>query len=181
MSFYESDPVEAAPFLELPAFQYGSWGLPAFRRNNYSLLEPARIFLWQNCGLLGYVIPRSAIANAQVPAGILKYQQIEDRVQLPPGSFLMGLSGYSSAAAGFRFSIYDEGTKDFVLSDKWENSTDVDVSNVDDGKPHMLEDPYCVVSPGILQIKVCNLAATTNDFSLLLWFAVPKGTKGATT
>ena len=175
MSFYESDPIEDAPFLELPSMQYGSWGMPgSFRRNNYSLLEPARIFLWQNYAPLIYIIPKSAIIAPL--GGVAKFDQIEDRVQLRPGSFLLALSGMTTLPAGFRFSLFDEGSADYVLSDKWENWTDVDFSTPGHSQPHMLPEPYCVVSPGRLQVRVVNLANDTNDFQLALHFAVPKGT-----
>jgi len=177
MSFYESDPISDAPFLELPSFQYGAWGMPGtFRRNNYSLLEPARSFLWQNYAPVNWVIPRSAVLKQNTPAGVSALGQIEDRFQLPPKSWLLAWAGYSSNAAGFRFSIYDEGAQDYAISERWQNGSDtaVDTSS-DSGSPHMLPEPYLVVSPGALQAKVVNLANAINDFQMVVYFAVPKG------
>jgi hypothetical protein len=177
-TFYESEPIEEAPFLELPTFQYGSLGMPGpphFRRNNYTIAETLRPFLWANYAPMLYVLPRTALLNQVSPAGILAFQQFEDRAQVPPGTFILGWSAFSAQAAGFRFQIFDEGAKDYVLTEKWQRSSDADVSNTDEGKPHLLPEAYCVVSPGRLQFKVVNLAAVTNDFGLVIHLAIPKG------
>src|SRR5262249_19235293 len=97
--FFDCDPIQEAPFLELPNFQEGS--LPCKPpRNDYSLLEPLRPFLFQNYDPYMWVIPRTAILNAQVPTGVLPGQQIEDRIQLPKGCWIVGFAGH---AAGIGF------------------------------------------------------------------------------
>lgn len=184
MSFYESDPISDAPLLELPAFQYGSWGLPgmpgmpgSFRRNNASMLEPARAFLWQNYSPQNYILPKTVTLLAQSPSGILPLQQVEDRIQVPAGSYILGYSAAvitrSGVVNGFRWSIFDEGAQDFVLTDKWQPYTD-GVDDGDGGTPHMLAEPYLVVSPGRLQIRVVNMDNVTSDFQLCTYLAVPR-------
>jgi hypothetical protein len=174
--FYESDPLMEMPVLELPSLQYGSMGLPGttFRRNNFSLAETLRPFLWSNYAPYLFVCPRTSVINAQAPAGILAFQSYEDRITLQPGSFLVGWSAYSSQAAGFRFQLYDVGAQDYVLTDKWQNWTDAEAGDTAESVPHLLPDPYVVVSPGQLLIKVVNLATVTNDFQMVLHFCSPK-------
>jgi len=172
--FYESDPLQDAPFLELPDFQYGSL-LCTPRRNNYTLLEPTRPFLWENFAPYMFVMPSSATILAQTPAGLLPFAQVEDRIQIPGKSWLLGISGFSAHAAGFRFSIYDEGAMSYALSDKWINGSDFSVDPAALGTtPQILPDPYLVVDPGKLQIKIVNLANANNDCQVILHFAIPK-------
>lgn len=175
--FYESDPLTEMPALELPNFQYGPL-LTNPRRNNFSLLEPVRGFLWQNYGLYRWTAPKTSIINAQAPPGVLPYQQVEDRVQLPPKSWLIAVacvSGGERAADGFRFQIWDEGAQDYCLSDgSWINWTDFLMDPAAGGRPFILPEKYLVVAPGALQIKIVNLSASNNNLSLMLDFAVPK-------
>jgi len=171
--FFDNDPIQEAPFLELPNFQEGS--LPCRPpRNDYSLLEPLRPFLFQNYDPYMWVIPRTSILNAQVPTGVLPGQQIEDRIQLPKGCWILGFAAHASGI-GFRWQIWDEGAQDYAMSDRWLQGTDVDTDTTDGATPCILPDPYLVVSPGRLQVRVTNLDNTAiQNFNLLIHIAVPR-------
>jgi hypothetical protein len=185
MSFYEQDPLAQAPFLELPAYQYGSLGVNlSGRRNNYSLLEPVRPFLFGPYFWRGLVIPRASVIIANNPDGLTPFQQVEDRFPLPKGSWIVGFSAFSQQDAGFRFQIYDLGAKEFVLCESWmQNQTDAhDPSGAADGIGHILPHPYCVVSAsangwGMLQAKLVNSSNLANDCQLLIHVACPLNTK----
>jgi hypothetical protein len=158
MAYYDQ-PEQRAPFLSLPAYLYGS----------YSVLEPLRRWLWTGYIWQAIVVPRASALPVAASG------QVEDQVQLPAGSWLIGFAGYSPQDAGFRFNIYDAGAQDYALSDRWDNglsgASDQDMT---DGQIlHVLPEPYCLVGNGRLQVRVANLATVAAALQLLLHFAVP--------
>lgn len=176
--FYESNLIDP-PFWNIPSCQYGPWGVPDDGHfGNWTTLEPARPFLHSGYAWRGIVVPKTA----QQP--VSGNQQIEYRAQVPPRSWLVALSGFSSiqaaggtpgGAPGFAFSIFDEGTKRFVGFEGFERSaTGVqDNTDTDPALPYVLAHPYCVIAPGWLQIRIKNASASSNQIHLVLHFAVP--------
>jgi len=190
MSFYEQDPLHEAPFLELPVYQYGSLGFNlSGRRNNYSLLEPLRPFLFGPYFWRGLVCPRASVSLANNPDGLAPFQEVEDRFPLPKGSCIVGFSAFSQQPEGFRFQIYDRGAKEMAMAEAWQkDQTDAhDPSTVSDGIGHILPHPYWVVSAsangwGVLQVNLVNSSNLPNDCQLLIHVACPLNTgpvKGA--
>ena len=181
-TFYESGELSTAPFLEIPAHQYG--GLPCNpARNNYTLLEALRPFYEGPFSLQSIVVPRATALLSNSPTGVAALQQVEDRVQLPADSWLLGFSAYSAQAAGFRFSLFDVGANDYALNESFESNKAgaQDNTDSDPAVPHILPEPYCLISsagpgsPGILQVELVNSAAVNNDCQLVLHFAVLSG------
>lgn len=181
--YYESDPLNEAPFFEIPSHQYGPkpcGGDPdGGPRQNFSLLEPMRPFLWSGYNWKAFPIPSAAYLLSNTSnggTGCLPFEQREDRVVVAPGSWLVGFSGFSAQAAGFRFQIYDVGAGDYCLNDGFDDlnsGAQANPADTDPAMPHILPEPYCVVSPGLLQIRIVNSASVNNDMQLLLHFAVP--------
>jgi len=146
------------PTIDTPASLYGGW----------SLNNPARRFFMAGYIARAIVVPR----NSYQPIAAL--DQIEDRVQVPPKSWLVGLAGASSDAEGFRWQIYDIGQKSYALTDQWDNLITGAQNTADpDSQPLVLPCAYLVSAPGLLQVKLSNLSSTPADMQLVLWFAVP--------
>jgi hypothetical protein len=156
--FYEATRNEM-PALDVPSHQFA----------HLALMGPARRFWFTGYVWRGVVVPRANLAN------VAAYRQIEDKALLPPGSWLLGFSGASSQAAGFRFRIFDVGADDYALSEHWDsNRTGAqDNTDTDPANPYLLPEPYFVVSPGTLQVQIVNSASLANDLQLLLHFAIP--------
>jgi hypothetical protein len=160
--------INEMPALDLPSHNFGP----------QTLLDPVRRFWWTGFVYRGVVFPR---AN-QVPfAGVAALRQVEDKIQVPAGSWLVGFSAVSDQTAGFRFRLFDVGADDYALSEYWDsNRTGAqDNTDTDPAKPYILPEPYCVVSPGMLQISLVNSATVANNLQLLLHFAIPiEGLRG---
>src|ERR1041384_5377532 len=149
----------ALSHLDSPAYEYGP---------RVSLLDPLRDFQWADYVWRGVALPR----KSNLPLAAMSQDQ--DRVQVPPGSWLVGISGGSERTAGFRFQIFDVGAQDHVVAEGFEsNKTGAqDNTDADTVIGMILAEPYCVVSPGILQVRIVNSSTSTNDCQLLLRFAI---------
>lgn len=156
---------------DLPSFRYGGLG-------SFSLLDPLIPF-WQDAlhwSVLMWCVPASAILVANNnPKGLNPYQQVEDSIIVPPGSWLLGFSSFSQQAAGFRWRIWDVGANAYALSDRWLNNvTDgQDNSDTDAAVPNILPSPYYICTPGELHIQLVNSASVSNDVGLIVWIAKP--------
>lgn len=157
---------EATALFDLPSFQVG---------DENPLIDPVRPFWEENYSLLMVPFPGADILAINNPVGLLARQQVEDRIQVPPGSWLIAVSAYSQQAAGFRYSVFDEGRKRLALGDQWMQNvaTAQDNTDTDPALPAILPAPYYVVSPGWLQLRIVNSSAAANDAQVLLYFAVP--------
>ena len=166
--------------LELPNFQYGrgtldpNWDGYTLSDNN---LFPITPFLWGPYWPRIQIFPLSYVsaANGGPAAGLNPRQQIEDSVRMPVGSFLLGLSAVSPQPEGFRFTMFDAGRNDWVLSPQWIQSQTITPR----GRPYFLMRPYPVVDAGAwwgkINMRMVNLSPNPNDCQLALWFAVPAG------
>lgn len=144
--------------ISTPAYEYGAT----------SLLEPLAHFVWTGYVWRGVVVPRAA--QALVPAR----RQIEERVSVPAGSYLVALAGSSGASAGFRFRIFDVGAQAALeeVPDELRSGA-LDASD-EDPIMHVLPEPYVIIPPGQLQVVLTNMATSANAMQLLLHFAVPR-------
>ena len=163
----------------MPADQGGFYGspygtalpaLPPFEYGRRSLLETWLPFLLLESGYVwrGHVVPGAS--KAVVPA----LGQLEERITIPSGSFLLGFAAGSQQPEGFRFELHDIGTGEPALCDRAdENRSGAQDQTDEDPLPHILPVPYAIVPPGQLVVRIANLAAAPNDLQLLLHFAVP--------
>ena len=166
--------------LELPAFQYDrgtldhTWDGHTISDNNLFQVVP---FLWGAWWWRKHIFPISFVSqlNGGPGVGLTARQQIEDSVRMPVGSYLVGLSAVSPQPAGFRFTLFDAGRNDWVLSSQWIQSQTVTPR----GKPYYLLRPYPIVDAGAwwgkINVRMVNLATVSNDCQLALDFVVPAG------
>ena len=104
--------------------------------------------------------------------------QIEDEISVRPGSFLTTISSVSSQAAGFKFNIYDKATGSRLFS---EDVRDTVAASAPIARfagrrlANYLQSPWAVPSPGLLTVRIVNLATAANDLQLYLAFAEPSG------
>jgi hypothetical protein len=135
-----------------------------------SLLEPLVSFATE----LGFA-PYWAVEPGIDSLPLVANQVIERNIDVPKGSFLIALTAASQRAAGFKFNLYDTGTR------KWLFNRDASSIAMAGGsgtqpQPHIMEEPYPVL--GQLNLTMTNLdngggVGNTNDMQLLMWFAVP--------
>lgn len=99
----------------------------------------------------------------------------EDQVSLAPGSFLISIASSSGAAAGFQFSIVDAGSKQPLSSDMARAGalSGRAATFANRGGPFFLPVPWVVSKPGLVLVKLANLAAAANEIDLQLQFAEP--------
>jgi hypothetical protein len=139
------------------------------------LLDPIRPFVAEDYTTLVAPFPGSDVLALNTPPGLLAYQDAPDRMQLPPGAWLVGWSAYSQQAAGIQFRVFDEGRGRVALAGKsMRNAIAQDNNDTDPALPYFLDQPYYVVTPGWLQITVTNIASVANDAQVALYFAIPR-------
>lgn len=157
MQFYANPSPDA--LFDLPSYRYDG------RQNTADILRP---FAWSGYVWRGLAVPRA------VELPVAARVQIERRVQVPAGSYLLAFSGFSDQAAGYKFRIYDIGAQQNALGDIPDDlrSGAQDGSDTD-GVLHVLTEPYVIVEPGLLQVTLTNLATAAADMALVLHFAVP--------
>lgn len=114
-------------------------------------------------------------------------QQVEDQISVPPGSFLIMLTGFTDQAFpnDFLFTISDKGSgKEYasqfaryqaVSGGNTTQSTEAEVQ----GKtmPMILPSPWVVTDPGLVSVRLTNLATVTAVINLCLVFAIPRSAR----
>lgn len=101
----------------------------------------------------------------------------EARIQLAPGSYLVGFTGSSSQAAGFQVQVR-QGSNELA-------SSLINHANITGGasaSPQGLYNPQfllpkaaIITPPGVLSVQLWNLATVSNTIQLVVFVAVPKG------
>ena len=123
-------------------------------------------------------VPVPTGTNINIPG----YQGYEAGVSVPPGSYIISLTGSSSDPAGFKFSLSDKGSK-LQLTEKTFIQSNLILGNefpvsgglVEDNPfgPYLLKSPLVVMEPGQLQVQITNMAADTAIIQILIGIAVP--------
>lgn len=138
------------------------------------LIEFARMLVAAGQDYLyrGMVFPLGSEAPT-VAAG----KTIEGTISIPAGSFLYSHGGYSNQNEGFKYSLFDKGSKTYLVDkefvhsglDATDSQPDVDVasSNIF----HI--SPFVITAPGLLQVQITNLSGVDAVIQLFLEFAVP--------
>lgn len=110
------------------------------------------------------------------------FQGFESGIILPPETYIVSLSGYSSDAAGFMFAISDKGSKVQMMEKAFIHSSVIlGRESKEDGTigfdepfgPFLIPSPFCVLKPGQLQIQITNLASVAANIQVTLGCAVP--------
>lgn len=112
-------------------------------------------------------------AAEQMPAGAT----VEIRLSVPVGTYLLGVSGSSSQAAGFELQITDTRHNAPLWSApaNWKNATSQTTGPGNAEFPLVwLESPRLVIEPGLLDVRIRNLATVTNTIQVILFTAEPE-------
>lgn len=123
---------------------------------------------------------------------------------IPAGTYVTSITAYASsevaraqggqASPGFKFKIYDKGTKASIFYGEYavdriiasdmlttgiyqENPTDVGSNSDQPIGPAYLMSPFIVTNPGVLGWEIVNLATAANTIQLMLSCAVPVNKK----
>ncbi len=130
--------------LELPAFQYGGLPLDEVSPVLANLTDQVKSILFGGFSPYLVTVPRAALAP------LAAFAQIEDAVTVPAGSWLVGFTGASPQAAGYRFSIFDVGRNEYVLTPQWMQNLSgaMDDTDTDRPMPNFLVRPYAIVNAG---------------------------------
>lgn len=102
----------------------------------------------------------------------------EAKVVLPPGSYLVGLSGSSSEAAGFDVQIRLAGSQQQLCSQRAAHPNlaggALPTAEGAYNQVFILPKPLVITSPGELIVQLWNKATTANTIQLVLFVAVPR-------
>lgn len=117
---------------------------------------------------------------------------VNGTIQVPPGTYITSIQYYDSDDAGFKFKLYDKGTKASIFYGDYalertiasnmqlgygvgHNNPPTDAgSNLDNPfGPGYLMSPFIVTPPGILGWEIVNLSASAATLQVLLCCAVP--------
>lgn len=101
--------------------------------------------------------------------------QDETRLNVRPGSWLLGFTAHSTDAAGFDVQVTVGKTPLFP------RALPHDALNAAAGVPGMttakiisyLPRPVVIPEPGVILVRISNKATATNDCELVLWLATP--------
>lgn len=154
--------------------------LPAYNNNegNDSLLDLSRLLVQsQKYYFYGFGFPNGDVSNLRVPA--LATQ--DGTFNIPPYSYLVNCSMYSTIGAGFKVNVYDKGAQQYLYQGQWIDARQVASEMQHDTLlpanypfgPSFLQSPMIVMPPGLIQIRVVNLANEENLLQVMLAFAIP--------
>lgn len=109
----------------------------------------------------------------QMPAGAT----VEIRLSVPVGTYLLGVAGSSSQAAGFELQITDTRHNAPLWSApaNWQNATSQAAGPGNAEFPLVwLDAPRLIIEPGLLDVRLRNLATATNTIQAVLFTAEPE-------
>jgi len=106
-------------------------------------------------------------------------QQSEDQISVVPGSFLTMISAQSSAFPNdFYAEIIDKGSGQSLTSDKFRYMAATGGPNgikfPNRPLPLILSEPWVITDPGLLTVRITNLATAANNICLFLVIAEKK-------
>lgn len=154
-------PLESHPLLRHPA-------AIALRR-----MMAAAVAITREPGMIAaaYSLPGDSSA-AVMPAGAV----IEVKLSVPVGTYLIGTSGSSSQAAGCEAQVIDlrHNAPAWSSPVRFEQITNQAAGPQGASFPLVLFDqPRLVIEPGVILIRLKNLATAANTVELLLFCAEP--------
>jgi hypothetical protein len=127
----------------------------------------------------GEVAPKQYLSS-----GVAALTSVADEFNLPPGTVIWGVGGWSSQALGFKLQLFEAGTKQYWYQRTYGNMPTVTGSLVNganaDVPPQNIftfSEPYYVTPPGNLVIQITNLANVLAYVQVFLACACPLGGK----
>lgn len=140
----------------------------AWQRRAWALVQQrARASNYQPAA---YPLPGPSAAALAAAGGV------DIRLSLPVGTWVYGFSASSSQAAGFEVQITDTrwNAPWFSAPIRWNTLTQQGASADGITQPlTLLTEPRLVIEPGVLMVRLRNLAAAANSVELILFAAEP--------
>jgi hypothetical protein len=145
---------------------------PQFRRGLYIKLAAAAHEALMASDQLE---PRGIVLPGPGQSTLAARDTFEARVTVLPGTYLYAVAGSSAQAAGFRVEVIDLGTQTPLFSGP------VNIANIAGataGTPQTQlwrpPKPRVILAPGLLTVRLLNLATVPNDVQVALFIAEPK-------
>ena len=147
-----------------------------------SIIRPLLPFVRSNqYGRAEFVVPDVSRQSFAARA------QIEDQISVPAGSFLIMLTGFTDQTFpnDFMFTLADKGSGREYASQftRYQaatggNSTQSTVTAVQGRTmPLIVPSPWIVTEPGLVAVRISNLATVSAVINLCLVFAIPRAAR----
>lgn len=117
---------------------------------------------------------------------------VNGSIQVPAGTYVLAINAYASNEVGFKFKLYDKGTKASIFYGDYSHQrivtsnmqiqygvgasnppTDAGMNADNPFGPAWLLSPFIVTPPGVLGWEIVNLASASATIQLMLSSAVP--------
>jgi hypothetical protein len=158
---------------------YNTWQPNDDTLDLYREIQASGNYYWQ-----GLVFPDSSNRTVGPQA------TINGTLIVPAGTYVTSITHYSSLAPGFKFKLYDKGTKasifygdyalDRIVSSNMLTTgiyatvpTDIGSNQDIPFGPAMLLSPFIVTGPGVIGWEIVNLGTDNNIVNVLVACAVP--------
>ncbi len=107
---------------------------------------------------------------------------VNGTIQVPQGTFITSITHYNSLDAGFKFKLYDKGSKASIFYGDYSKEGLVSSPMSPDTNPYggvmpfgpaYLLSPLIVTDPGVMGWEVVNLSSSSQVLQVMLAMAVP--------
>ncbi len=105
---------------------------------------------------------------------VAKYATVETPLRVAPASHLVSIATVSDHSAGFRFNVFDGAGRALFLTPVHSSAIGTPVASQVGGRQQFfLQSPWVVPPPGVVTVRISNLAAAENRLQVYLVFAEP--------
>lgn len=161
---------------QLPAYNQ-SEGTDTLMDLNRILNESGN-YIW-----IGMAAPRLVYLAPGTPTNIIAYGTLNGSESLPPGTYVTAINFYCSQPEGFKYKIYDKGTKASIFYGEYSKNeiTASDMSIFGDAEsdsggpfgPAWVTSPFIITPPGVLNWEIVNLSPNDALIQMMLVCATP--------
>lgn len=146
-----------------------------------SVIDPVRVFMQaKGFNWRALIVPDTLNENFAARA------QFEDQVSAIPGSYLVSINAFvdGTMPSDFVFTIQDKRVGGETIFSSWVRyqagsggALGAIVAGATSSLPFWLPSPWLVREPGLLLVKITNMATTAQNIRISLQFAEPTGSK----
>jgi hypothetical protein len=166
---------------------YNTWEANSEQLDLIREIQYSGNYYWQ-----GLVFPQSLYLPSTVNPtnGIPGLATVNGTSIIPAGTYVTSITAYSSQPSGFRFKLYDKGSKasifytdyafqrivasSMLTTGIYQYAPSDPGSNLDQPiGPGYLMSPFIITGPGVLGWEIVNMSPSTNVLQVLLSCAVP--------
>jgi hypothetical protein len=152
--------------------------LPGYDLNDWSseALNVARAVIdSENYFMRGYVFPGNG--SDSIAGGVT----FEGLISAPAHSIILFMTGYSSSSAGFKFQLYENGSKQNLFGRTYARQDVTGMYQTHGGEilpdvpigPAWFTDPMIIMPPGRIVGQVTNMSVDTATIQVYLQMAIP--------